>query len=279
MSDYTLLSQVPKISNLANIGELRMVRTRINYSQIDFLSTDVTLGESSASDLLVSSEKAVKSYIDTAINNLPTPMEFKGVIDASSNPNYPAASVGYTYYVSVSGKIGGVSGVSVTSGDIIICNTTNAGGDQATVGADFDIVTGGADASVSSSSTSSTDLDIAVFDGTSGKLIKDGGATIGSLVPKTTTVNGHDLSGNVTVTASDVGLGLLFREATVTATVGQTVINLTHAPIEYSDYIIINGLTSEPELYTITTDLSSNTTVTLYAPCIGGELISIRYMY
>jgi uncharacterized membrane protein len=53
---------------------------------------------------------------------------------------------------------------------------------------------------------SATNNNIAVFDGTTGKLIKDGGATIASLVPTTRTVNGHALSSNVTVTPSDLSL-------------------------------------------------------------------------
>ena len=40
-------------------------------------------------------------------------MVYKGVIDASGNPNYPAADAGNTYIISVAGKIGGVSGITV----------------------------------------------------------------------------------------------------------------------------------------------------------------------
>ena len=63
-------------------------------------------------------------------------MIFKGVIDASTNPNYPSADRGSTYKISVAGKIGGVSGVAVEAGDTIICITDSTdAGDQATVGA------------------------------------------------------------------------------------------------------------------------------------------------
>lgn len=68
-----------------------------------------------------------------------------GAIDCSANPNYPAASKGDLYVVSVAGKIGGASGEAVQAGDFILCNTDNAGGDQASVGADFDIVQGNID--------------------------------------------------------------------------------------------------------------------------------------
>lgn len=68
---------------------------------------------------------------------------------------------------------------------------------------------------------SAVDLHIAQFDGATGKLLKDGGLSSASFdaagaaalvtttsigaVPTTRTVNGHALSANVTVTASDVG--------------------------------------------------------------------------
>lgn len=72
-------------------------------------------------------------------------VNYKGSIDCSANPNYPAASQGDMYVVSVAGKIGGASGEPVQAGDFIFCNTTNGGGDQATVGADFDVVQGNID--------------------------------------------------------------------------------------------------------------------------------------
>lgn len=63
--------------------------------------------------------------------------------------------------------------------------------------------------------SSAVDSKVAMFNGTTGKLIKDSGLSLSGtntgdqdlsgLVPKTTTVNGHALSSNVTVTAADVG--------------------------------------------------------------------------
>ena len=67
-------------------------------------------------------------------------LEDKGALDCSANPNYPAASAGHTYRVSVAGKIGGASGRDVVVGDRIICKSSNAGGTEAAVGAGFDIV-------------------------------------------------------------------------------------------------------------------------------------------
>jgi len=67
-------------------------------------------------------------------------MIFQGVVDASTNPNYPAGVTGDTYKISVAGKIGGAAGISVEAGDTIICVTDAATGDQATVGASWSIL-------------------------------------------------------------------------------------------------------------------------------------------
>ena len=64
----------------------------------------------------------------------------KGVIDCSTNPNYPAGQSGDAYTVSVAGKIGGAAGVYVQAGDVIHCLNDKAGGDQATVGNDWNVM-------------------------------------------------------------------------------------------------------------------------------------------
>ena len=62
-------------------------------------------------------------------------MVFKGVIDASTNPNYPSADKGWTYKISAAGRVGGASGAIVEAGDTIICTTdSSAIGTQETVG-------------------------------------------------------------------------------------------------------------------------------------------------
>lgn len=67
----------------------------------------------------------------------PGAVHFKGFIDASTNPNYPAGLIGDQWEISVKGKIGGASGIPVEAGDLIEANTTNAGGTQGAVGADW----------------------------------------------------------------------------------------------------------------------------------------------
>jgi hypothetical protein len=65
---------------------------------------------------------------------------YKGVIDCSSNPNYPVGVSGDLYVISVAGKIGGASGVTVEAGDLVLVKTGNAGGTQAAVGTSWDAV-------------------------------------------------------------------------------------------------------------------------------------------
>lgn len=103
-----------------------------------FLDTDVTLAANS--DTKIATQKAMKAYADglIAANDA---MVFKGVIDCSANPNYPAADRGWTYRVSVAGKIGGASGPNVEVGDILLCLTdSTASGNHATVGANWSII-------------------------------------------------------------------------------------------------------------------------------------------
>lgn len=66
--------------------------------------------------------------------------ENKGFIDCSTNPNYPAGLSGDAYTVNVAGKIGGPAGVEVQANDVIHCLNDNAGGTQAAVGADWNVM-------------------------------------------------------------------------------------------------------------------------------------------
>jgi hypothetical protein len=76
-------------------------------------------------------------------------MVFKGAIDCSGNPNYPAADCGHTYKISVAGKIGGASGITVEAGDTAICLVdSSASGDQAAVGANWVVLQTNIDSSI-----------------------------------------------------------------------------------------------------------------------------------
>lgn len=84
---------------------------------------------------------ASTAFVTTAVSDAVTGLlDFKGATDCSGNPNYPAASKGDAYVVSVAGKIGGASGASVDAGDMFLAIADNAGGTQAAVGASWKIL-------------------------------------------------------------------------------------------------------------------------------------------
>lgn len=117
------------------------------------IDTATNLGAGAASNLKVATQLAVKTYID-ALAEAINAVQYKGVIDCSSNPNYPAASAGHLYIVSVAGKIGGGSGQTVEAGDLILCKTdSTSSGDHATVGAQWDIVQYNVDGALTSKIT------------------------------------------------------------------------------------------------------------------------------
>lgn len=124
-----------------------------------------------AADPASAMQAATKQYVDQIIAAQDA-MVFKGVVDCSANPDYPAADRGDTYRVSVAGKIGGGSGVNVEAGDLVLCLTDGtASGDQAAVGSHWSIAQANLDGAVIGPA-SATDGVPALFDGTSGKLIK-----------------------------------------------------------------------------------------------------------
>ena len=67
-------------------------------------------------------------------------LDLKGATDCSGNPNYPAASKGDMYLVSVAGKIGGAAGKAVDVGDAVIASADNAGGNEAAVGGSWFVI-------------------------------------------------------------------------------------------------------------------------------------------
>ena len=82
-------------------------------------------------------DAATKAYVDNAVTGL---LDFKGTIDASANPNYPAASKGDAYTISVAGRVGGASGKQVDIGDMVIATADNAGGTEASVGTNWTVL-------------------------------------------------------------------------------------------------------------------------------------------
>jgi hypothetical protein len=124
---------------------------------------------------------AVKTYVDNMIvSGIATndAMVFKGALDCSTNPNYPAADRGWVYKISVAGRIGGASGPVVEVNDTIICGTDGtATGTHAAVGSNWNILqTNIVDASILvTGPASATSGNFAIFDGATGKIVRDAG--------------------------------------------------------------------------------------------------------
>jgi len=179
--DQDLSTLVPKTTTVnghALSGNVTVSKSDVSLGNVTddaqiplaYLDTDGTLAANS--DTKVASQKAVKTYADQLIAAADA-MVFKGVIDCSANPNYPAGEAGWTYRVSVAGKIGGASGAVVQIGDLALCLTdATSSGDQATVGANWSITQVNIDGAVTGPSSATSDV-FPLYDGTSGKLIKN----------------------------------------------------------------------------------------------------------
>lgn len=106
---------------------------------------DITINDVTANQLTITSASTswgansavTKSYVDNLMSG---GIKLIGVIDASTNPLYPAVTVGDAYHISVAGKIGGASGEQVEVGDMVVAVNASAGGDEATVGSDYIIM-------------------------------------------------------------------------------------------------------------------------------------------
>ena len=170
--DHDVRTDNPHAVTKAQVGLTNV--DDVQQMPLSYLDTDTTLAANS--DLKVPSQKAIKAYSDALIAAADA-MTYKGVIDCSGNPNYPAGDAGDTYRISVAGKIGGASGVNVEVGDMPICVAdSTASGDQVTVGAFWNIIQVNIDGNiVGTSPYSSTDDNLAMFNGTSGKVIEDSG--------------------------------------------------------------------------------------------------------
>lgn len=114
-------------------------RTTLGLGSVATLASDTDTTLAANSDSNVPTQKAVKAYVDSSVTGL---FDFKGSTDTSANPNYPAALKGDAYVVSVAGKVGGASGKVVEAGDVYMATADNAGGTEASVGANWTVLQG-----------------------------------------------------------------------------------------------------------------------------------------
>jgi hypothetical protein len=176
---YDAAGSVTKISlGLNNVDNIQQM-------PLSYLDTDITLAGNS--DVKVASQKAIKAYV-AGLTGVTGAMVYKDVIDASTNPNYPAATSGWNYVISVAGKIGGASGIDVDVNDTIICKTTGIAGTQAAVGANWSIIQGNLVGAVTGPASAAAN-NLASFNSTTGKVIQDSGLSLDT----TTTLGTSDV--------------------------------------------------------------------------------------
>lgn len=159
-----------------------MAQSKIRGSKQFYADADIDFNSKKITGLAtptLDTDAATKAYVDQILA-AGDALIYKGVIDCSANPNYPAADAGHTYKVSVAGKIGGASGPDVVAGDLIICTTDGTtSGDHATKGSFWDIVhVAGAAGTVISTAATPLDNQIVRLDGTGGVTIQNSLAVI-----------------------------------------------------------------------------------------------------
>ena len=129
---------------------------------------------------------ATKSYVDTEINSKIAAADaliFKGAVDPASFPGSLAScKTGWTYKASAAGTI--FTDIKVEIGDMIIaiadCDSAAAVANKN----NWTVIQANLDGTVTGPKSATSDS-IAVFDGTTGKLIKDGSKKISDLALKT----------------------------------------------------------------------------------------------
>lgn len=134
MADEIVSADVDTFMSQANFAAMR---SALGLGTVATLAVDTDPTLAANSDARIASQKAVKAFVATAVTGV---LKFKGSTDCSTNPNYPAATQGDAYVVSVAGKIGGVLGVSVAVGDVYFAIADNAGGTQLAVGTSWDVL-------------------------------------------------------------------------------------------------------------------------------------------
>lgn len=244
------------------------------------VDTDTTLAADS--DTRVPSQHAVKAFVGNAVTGL---LKNQGDLDASANPNYPAAVKGDTYVVSVAGKVGGASGASVEIGDMVSARANNAGGTQAAVGASWFVLEhnliGALMASnnlsdLSNAATARTNLGVPAGSGTStGTNTGDqttitGNAGSATVLQTARNINGVSFNGSANIT---IGVAASDVTGTVAGANGGTGVANTGKTITLGGSLTTSGAFTTALTATANTSVTLPTTGTL-ATLAGTETLT-----
>lgn len=131
---YALDNAVVKLSGNQTIGGVK------TFSMSPIVPTATTAHQAIRKEQVDSAVNDLQGQINIINAAIGSALRYKGDINASTNPNYPAATVGDTYVISAAGRIGGASGIEVSVGNTIICKTDTAAGAQAAVGANWTVL-------------------------------------------------------------------------------------------------------------------------------------------
>ncbi|WP_414462964.1 hypothetical protein [Hyphomicrobium sp. DY-1] len=130
------------MNQLAHIDPVQFTPGLPDIGALDLDGDELSIWDTSAGG----PRKITPAALGSAILEEYDVERFKGFIDCSGNPNYPAANAGYRYRVTVAGKIGGASGINVEINDWIECCVDGSpAGDHASVGANWGIGQGNID--------------------------------------------------------------------------------------------------------------------------------------
>lgn len=230
---------------------------------------------------------ATTAFVNNEIDykmSLADAMIYKGAIAGGSSGSYgaltPAAEKGWTYKVSVAGKI---DGQDVRVGDMLICNTDNTAAATAsnytTIWANWDYYPANEDGVVIGPS-SATSGNVVLFDGATGKLIKDSGKTLGKSVPsdaeftdtKVTSVGNHytpaedsnaqldaDASGGSAAWSLDVVTGVTIKRDAKGHVTGVSV-DSGKLPANPGDTKVTQNSNNEDKEFPLLAKYSNNTT-------------------
>lgn len=231
---------------------------------------------------------ATTAYVRAEIQAMIKDMDavvFKDTIAGGSTSAYgaltPAADKGDLYIVSTAGKI---DGVAVEPGDWLICKEDGTAAATAnnyeTVAAKWGFVQVNTDGAVIGPSSATGDH-VAVFDGATGKLIKDSGKTIGKSVPadaeftdtKVTAVGNHyspaedvsaqldaDASGATAAWSLDVVTGITIKRDAKGHVTGVSVDSGKIPANPNSDTNVTQSSNSEDKEFPLLAKFTDNTT-------------------